>query len=117
MALDGRGGGKYYDGLGEHIGKVSRIPDSVRQNACGKTMSIMCFAIAPEYRGRGVATALLERVISAARADGYAAVEGYAKVQTDRVFYDYNGPIRLYEKAGYVEVARLDDTVVMRKAL
>lgn len=96
---------------------VSWIPDSARQNACGKTMSIVCFAIAPEYRGMGVATALLERVISDARADDYTAVEGYAKVRNDRVYYDYNGPIQLYEKAGFVEVARLDDKVVMRKKL
>ena len=96
---------------------VSWIPDSVRQNAYGKTMSIVCFAVAPEYRGMGVATALLERVISDAKADGCKAVEGYAKVQKDRVYYDYNGPIRLYEKAGFIEVARLDDKVVMRKEL
>jgi ribosomal protein S18 acetylase RimI-like enzyme len=48
---------------------VRWIPDFARQNACGKTMSIVCFAIAPEYRGMGVATALLERVISDARAE------------------------------------------------
>ncbi|MEN6357620.1 MAG: GNAT family N-acetyltransferase [Armatimonadota bacterium] len=96
---------------------ISWIPDFARKNACGKTMSVVCFAIAPEYRGMGVATALLERVISDARADGYTAVEGYATVQKDRIYYDYNGPIRLYEKAGFVEVARLDDKVVMRKEL
>lgn len=96
---------------------VRWIPDFARQNACGKTMSVVCFAIAPEYRGLGVATALLERVLSDARADGYAAVEGYAKLQNKRADYDYNGPIRLYEKAGFVEVATVDDNVVMRKDL
>jgi GNAT superfamily N-acetyltransferase len=96
---------------------VSWIPDAARQNACGKTVSVVCFAIAPEYRGMGVATALLERVFSDARAHAYAAVEGYAQVQRDRVHYDYNGPIRLFERAGFVEVARLDDKVVMRKEL
>ena len=96
---------------------LSWIPDSARQNACGKTMSIVCFAIASEYRGKGVATALLNRVICDAKMDGYAAVEGYAKVQIDRVYYDYHGPLRLYEKAGFVEVARLEDKVVMRKEL
>lgn len=96
---------------------ISWIPESARQNTCGKTMSIVCFAIAPEYRGMGVAAALLERVCADAKAEGFSAVEGYAKVQKDRVYYDYNGPIRLYEKAGFVEVARHDGRIVMRKEL
>lgn len=93
------------------------IPDFARQNTCGKTMSVVCFAIAPEYRGKGVASALLERVIADAQAEGYAAVEGYAHVQKERVSYDFKGPIHLYEKAGFMEVARLDDRAVMRKEL
>lgn len=96
---------------------ISWIPESARQNTCGKTMSIVCFAIAPEYRGMGIAAALLERVCIDAKAKGFAAVEGYSKVQKDRVYYDYNGPIRLYEKAGFAEVAWQDDRVVMRKKL
>lgn len=96
---------------------ISWIPESARQNACGKTMSIVCFAIAPEYRGMGIAGALLERVCADAKAEGFAAVEGYTKVQKDRVYYDYNGPLRLYEKSGFVEVAKHDGRIVMRKEL
>jgi ribosomal protein S18 acetylase RimI-like enzyme len=33
------------------------FPDFVRQNAIGKTASVVCFAIAPEYRGKGIASA------------------------------------------------------------
>lgn len=47
------------------------IPHLARQKACGKTMSVVCFAVAPEYRGKGVASVLLERVIADARAEGY----------------------------------------------
>jgi GNAT superfamily N-acetyltransferase len=93
------------------------IPDFARKNTCGKTMSVVCFAIAPDHRGKGVASALLERVIADAKADGYAAVEGYAVVQKECVYYDFKGPIHLYEKAGFVEAARVDDKVVMRKEL
>lgn len=99
------------------VNKFNFIPDAARQSKCGKTMSVVCFAIAPEYRGMGVATALLERVVSDAREQGYIAIEGYAKVQKSRVYYDYNGPVRLYEKAGFAEVARQDDRVVMRRVL
>ena len=93
------------------------IPDFARQNACGKTMSVVCFIITPEYRGKGVATALLEHIISDAKAKGYAAVEGYANIQKEQKYYDYKGPVRLYQRAGFVEAVRADDIAVMRKAL
>ena len=93
------------------------IPDIARRNACGKTMSVVCFAIAPEYCGKGVATALLEHVIADARAGGYAAVEGYANVLEEPVYYDFKGPVHLYEKAGFTQAARISDVLVMRKML
>jgi hypothetical protein len=52
----------------------------------------------------GVAAALLERVSADAKTNGFAAVEGYARQQKDRVFYDYNGFIQLFEKAGLRKV-------------
>lgn len=93
------------------------VPDFARQNKCGKTYSVVCFEIAPEYRGKGIATAFLERICTDAKARGYAAVEGYAKLYNDHVYYDYNGPIRLYKKVGFTEVKRQDKQVIMRKIL
>lgn len=93
------------------------VPDFARRNKCGKTFSVVCFEIAPEYRGKGIATAFLERICTDAKVMGYAAVEGYAKLHNERMYYDYNGPIRLYEKAGFTEVAREDKQIVMRKTL
>lgn len=93
------------------------IPNIARQMVCGKTMSIVCFAIAPDYCGKGIATALLERVIADAKREGYVVVEGYGDVQKARVSWDFHGPIQLYEKAGFVEVARCDGRIVLRKDL
>lgn len=45
------------------------------------------------------------------------AVEGYAKLSDKRNDFDYQGPVRLYQKAGFVEVARDSGQVVMRKLL
>jgi GNAT superfamily N-acetyltransferase len=78
---------------------------------------VVCFEIAPEYRGKGVATALLQRVVDDASAEGYIAVEGFPVVRDERYEWDYTGPIRLYEKLGFVEAARQDDRIVMRKTL
>jgi GNAT superfamily N-acetyltransferase len=79
--------------------------------------AVLCFEIAPEYRGAGVATALLQRVVSDATADGCLAVEGYPVKHDERYEWDYTGPVRLYEKAGFEEVARYENKIVMRKAL
>ena len=93
------------------------VPDFARNNTCGKTVSIVCFEIAPEYRGMGIASAFIDRVCNDAKSNGYVAVEGYAKVSDKRDDFDYQGPVRLYQKAGFVEVARENGQIVMRKVL
>lgn len=96
---------------------VGFVPEFARENICGKTVSIVCFEIAPEYRGMGIASAFIDRVCNDAKSNGYIAVEGYAKLSDKRNDFDYQGPIRLYEKAGFVEVARKNGQVIMRKVL
>lgn len=96
---------------------VGFVPEFGRENACGKTVSIVCFEIAPEYRGMGIASAFIDRVCQDAKSNGYAAVEGYAKRSDKRNDFDYQGPVRLYEKAGFVEVASEGGQVIMRKVL
>lgn len=96
---------------------VGFVPDFARQNVCGRTMSIVCFEIAPEYRGKGVASALIDKVCADAKNEGYVAVEGYAIVRDNRDDYDFCGPTRLYEKSGFSEVARQDGQIIMRKML
>jgi GNAT superfamily N-acetyltransferase len=79
--------------------------------------AVVCFEIAPEYRGKGVATALLLRVVSDAKAEGYIAVEGFPVMRDERYEWDNHGPIRLYEKVDFVKAAEQDGRVVMRKEL
>ena len=96
---------------------VGFVPAFARQLVCGKTVSIVCFEIAPEYRGQGIASAFIDRVCSDAKAKGYVAVEGYAKVTDSSSVFDYHGGMRLYQKAGFVEATRENGTVIMRKVL
>lgn len=93
------------------------VPDFARENKCGKTISIVCFEIAPGYRGMGLASAFIERVCDDAKANGYIAVEGYAKMSVVRDEYDFTGPIRLYEKAGFTKIMEQNGQVIMRKVL
>ena len=78
---------------------------------------VLCFEIAPEYRGKGVATALLNRVVTDAKAEGYAAVEGFPRAHDTRNEWDYTGPARLYEKVGFTAITGQDGSVIMRKEL
>lgn len=96
---------------------VGFVPEFARANTCGRTISIVCFEIAPEYRGKGIASAFIDRVCADAKANGYIAVEGYAKIYEERNDYDYQGPVRLYQKAGFEEVMRQDGQIIMRKLL
>jgi GNAT superfamily N-acetyltransferase len=84
-----------------------------------KEKAVICFEIAPEYRGKGVATALLNRVIADAKAEGCLAVVGFPVMRSERYEWDCAGPIRLYEKAGFVKTteAKQDERVIMRKEL
>lgn len=93
------------------------VPDFARKITCGKTVAIVCFEIAPEYRGKGVASALIDRVCADAKINGYIAVEGYAQVEDQRSDFDFTGPVRLFVKAGFKEAARKDGQIVMRKLL
>ncbi len=86
-------------------------PDENREKA------VVCFEIAPEYRGKGVATALLNRVIADAKIEGYLAVVSFPVVRSERYEWDCHGPIRLYQKVGFVKMAEQDNALVMRKDL
>ena len=93
------------------------VPAFVRKIACGKTMLIVGFEIAPEYRRMGIASAFIDRVCTDARSEGYVAVEGYPRLLDQRDDFDFQGPYRLYQKAGFVEIARDKGQAVMRKVL
>jgi GNAT superfamily N-acetyltransferase len=79
--------------------------------------AVICFEIAPEYRGKGVAAALLTRIVNDAGTEGYAAVEGFPHGDGKRNEWDFTGPARLYEKLGFTAITRQDGSVIMRKEL
>ncbi len=82
--------------------------------------SIVCFVVPSEYRGQGVATALLEGALAHARKHGATLVEAYPKEPGGKVA-DHSlwfGAKSMYDKAGFAEVARhAPGRPVVRKAL
>jgi GNAT superfamily N-acetyltransferase len=71
-----------------------------------KIKTVVCFVIEKAHRGKGIATALLERVIADAKADGYAAVEAYPSMRAKSEAGNFRGPLRLYLKFGFVREKR-----------
>lgn len=76
--------------------------------------AVVCFEIAPEYRGKGIATALLNRVITDAKAEGYLAVVSFPILRSERYEWDCQGPLHIYEKLGFAKVSEKAGSLVMR---
>lgn len=79
--------------------------------------AVVCFEIAPDHRGRGIATALLDRAVSDAKVNGFSSVVGFPVKRSERYEWDCTGPIRLYEKAGFHKISEHGYTVIMKKEL
>lgn len=80
-----------------------------------KIKAIVCFSVSPEYRGQGVATALLEYVCNDAKADGFDLIEAYPFEHNEN--HAYHGPISMYEKNGFKVYRHIEDCIVYRKIL
>lgn len=82
-----------------------------------KIKPIFCFVIAPEMQRKGIATQLVERICKDAAEDGFDFVEAYVHESFTDVAHEFRGPLKMYEKCGFVKFAEQDGKVVMRKAL
>jgi len=70
--------------------------------------SIVCFVVPSEYRGQGVAQALLEGAVAYAKKQGATLVEAYPVDKPGRSKDDsmWFGAKSMYDRAGFKEVAR-----------
>ena len=70
--------------------------------------SVICFVVPAEYRGQGVAQALLKGAMAYAKKQGATLVEAYPVDKPARSKDDYMwfGAKSMYDKAGFQEVAR-----------
>jgi ribosomal protein S18 acetylase RimI-like enzyme len=70
--------------------------------------SVICFVVPAEYRGQGVAQALLAGAVAYARKQGAKLIEGYPVDRPSRSKDDFMwfGAKSMYDKAGFSEVAR-----------
>lgn len=91
----------------EDFAKLQRSPVMKAVDA-QRVWSIVCFVVPSEFRGQGVAAALLQGAIAFARKRGVAILEAYPVDKARRSPDDFMwfGAKSMYDAAGFHEVAR-----------
>jgi ribosomal protein S18 acetylase RimI-like enzyme len=96
--------------------KIAPLPVDVAPH---EAAVIVCFVIAPAWRRRGVASALLDVALADFAARGIAVVDAFpfkSGASTDATDH-YHGPASLFASRGFVPVADHPDLTVVRKQL
>ena len=83
---------------------------------------IVCFVVAPAWRRRGVATALLDGALADLAARGIALVDAFPFKPDDAGDGDaaadhYHGPASLFASRGFEPIGENDEVTVMRRRL
>lgn len=78
-------------------------------------LAIVCFTIAPDYRGKGIAKKMLSYACGFAAKSGYGYVESYP---SDGEFNPYNccGNRSMYEAQGFT-IINVNDGIIARKKI
>lgn len=83
-------------------------------NVEDKVLSIVCFLVSPNMRGKGVATALLKEVCSFAESYKYQYIEAYPSNE-DFSVTNYHGQFSMYQKLGFQLIGTSEIGQVARK--
>ncbi len=81
------------------------------------TGSIVCYVIAPRFRGQGIARKLLDGAQDLLRSRGYRWVEAFPPKEARTDAGSYHGKLNMYLDAGFDQVREAGRYVVVRKAL
>jgi GNAT superfamily N-acetyltransferase len=71
--------------------------------------AIACFVIAPAFRGRRIATALLAAACEGLRESGFEWAEAYPRADATGAAESHYGPLAMYAEAGFDVVKREPD--------
>ncbi len=94
-----------------------QLDEDLKVDEAGQVGSIVCFNIAPNQRGQGVASALLTAACDGFKKLGLMYAEGYPRLNTDSVTSNYKGPLKMYLNAGFTKFREFEQFVMVRKKL
>jgi len=81
-----------------------------------KIKAIMCFCISPQFRNKGIASMLLQKICLDASIEGYKYIEAYPLTQKEGYNY-YTGPLSMYTKNGFNVYNENGPHIIVRKYL
>jgi GNAT superfamily N-acetyltransferase len=64
-------------------------------------LSIACFLVEKEYRRKGIAQKLLDRIMMDAKKEGIRVIEAYPRKRARTDYGNYHGVYSMYEKSGF----------------
>ena len=88
--------------------------------------STVCFMVAKDHRGKGVASAMLDAACASFRREGLRIAEGYPTTappsgpyadQIPWTAHHHTGPLEMYLRAGFAVSAQFERFAVVRKQL
>ena len=82
-----------------------------------KICSIVCFLISPDYRRRGIAKILLEKIITDYSVNHYDYLEAYPAKSELSCERNYKGPLNLYERNHFTIIKEYDNYYVVTKGM
>jgi len=77
--------------------------------------SIVCFIVAKDYRGKGIATRLLNEAYTYYEKEGYDLVEAYPMSAPKNQAENYHGPLGMYMSNGFEILKDLDHIKIVTK--
>jgi ribosomal protein S18 acetylase RimI-like enzyme len=86
-------------------------------NPADKVCSIVCFLIHPDYKRKGIAQKILDKIITDYSNTDYDYIEVYPKKGKLSSTENFRGPLELYERNDFKLNKEYDDYYVMRKNL
>lgn len=98
------------------IPNLQKEPD-LASDELEATGAIVCFVVAKEYRGMGVATQLLDAALQGFRQQGLTWAEGYPRRSATTDAANYHGPLNLFTEAGFQTIRELPNFWIVRKRL
>ncbi|OLC10957.1 MAG: hypothetical protein AUH39_00700 [Chloroflexi bacterium 13_1_40CM_67_9] len=105
---------------------MPRRIDKAPAEDAARVGSIVCFIVAKDFRGKGIAGAMLEAACAKFRREGLAIAEAYPTTAppsgpyADQIpwsAHNHTGPLDMYRKAGFSLHRQLERFAVVRKWL
>ena len=79
-------------------------------------ISITCFVVQKEHRGKGIAQKILDKIIEDAKINHKKIIEAYPRRNSRTEFGSFHGPYSMYEKNGF-KLERVRGVEVVRRYL